>query len=157
MFYWVSYPSKEMVMEFRLFLIFYGLLIPLKNTYAAPYPTDIDLRAAYCTVVNKNLLNLIKPFENLSPEMKNEVVKKESMVQRLGVYSQQRLNFVDASPMISAMQFATKDIEESDKIVNACVEKFGGGREASLKCGDMPETELTKRLRRCNSINWLPY
>ena len=141
----------------RLILLFYGLLIPFKITYALPYPTDIDLRAAYCTVVNKSLVNQIKPFENLSPEMKNEVAKHESMVQRLGVYSQQRLNFVDAGPMISAMKFATKDIEESEKEANACVEKFGGGWEATKKCGDVPETELTKRLRRCNSINWLPY
>ena len=42
------------------------------------------------------------------------------------------------------MKIEIKDIEDSEKVANACVEKFGGGREASLKCGDVPETELTR-------------
>lgn len=144
-------------MTLRLPVLFLGLWMSLKSVYALSYPTDIDLRAAYCAVVNKSVLNQVKQFENISPEMKNRVTEYESMVQRLVIYSQQRLNFVDADPMISAMKFATQDFEESEKVSNACVEKNGGGWVGAKKCMEMPETELTKRLRRCNSINWLPF
>ena len=144
-------------MTFRLLVLILGLWMSLKSVYALPYPTETDLKAAYCAVVNKSLLDQVKPFENISSEMKNQVVRIESMVKRLVIYSQQRLDFVDAGPMISAMKFATQDIEESDKIVLNCIEKNGGGVVGSRACSNMPETDLTLRFRRCNSINWLPF
>ena len=142
------------------YIIILGYLFFNNITLAREYPTTIDLRAAYCIKVTQNLIGLLKPFEQMSEEMKSAIQEEESKLNKLQTFVKERIGYIYSQPIITAMQSAIKDWEDSNKESKKCLANKGGNQsfETAQECIDnSPANDLTLRLRRCNSINWLPY
>lgn len=141
------------------------LLVALPAHAELRPPTDIELQALYCLAVVQDVLN--EPNSAQNPEYQY-LLDLES---RLQAYTLPRILALDPLSMTVASKRADVDFAATIKYASsvdwrglqqcawACTKQFKEkpGRDACInRCeGQIPEA--VSRVRRCHSVDWLPF
>jgi hypothetical protein len=131
--------------------------------WAQEQPNATDTLSAYCSIITQNVVARTADVP-IAAETHNNFV---SLNQRFSVYMAMRIQYVDPLPLAVAMNNAKNDIAEASspaasdavtrgmqacqaqkKSVNECVE---------AEVARINATDLSKRMARCNSSDWLPF
>ena len=103
------------------FLIIYFNPVPsfAKNSY----PTETDLKAAYCIPILQNAIESMTKFEHY-PNLKNFSDKYKANLERVQFYLIPRIDFIDPTAVMAATKSAELDLEERKRISKFCSAKF---------------------------------
>ena len=143
------------------FLIIYFNPVPsfAKNSY----PTETDLKAAYCIPILQNAIESMTKFEHY-PNLKNFSDKYKANLERVQFYLIPRIDFIDPTAVMAATKSAELDIEERKRISKFCSAKFSNLDDKDkkklkelLKCNDSEASEIIIREEKCFQGNFLPY
>ncbi len=144
-----------------LFLIIY--FNPVSSFAKDSYPTETDLKAAYCIPTLQNAIEFLTKFEH-SPNLKNLSDKYKANLERIQVYLIPRIDFIDPTAVMAATKSAELDLDERKRISKFCSAKFSNLDDKDknklkelLKCSDSEASEITIRQEKCFQGNFLPY
>jgi hypothetical protein len=125
-------------------------------------PNLLDLRASYCIALLQNSISalaFIREDNFVPPDLKqstlNDLVRAENNLLRLQSYLLPRVNFLDATGLITAKdQFITDRTQ-----VNLCSDKCEGSTDEKVKCySNCGKTlGMQDRYKTCNDLSWMPY
>ena len=150
---------------FTLAVIVMGFVAPVCD--ARDYPSDIDLKTAYCIRITKHLLEMLAPFASLEA-MRPGIDEQSRNLARMQAYLIPKLSRIDPDPILLAAQSADKDIAA----VNAIAKKCGVGMPtdaSKISKSDFERAEKctaeenrfdggrAKRVQACNDPSWLPF
>ena len=138
-------------------------LYPLNSFAERQYPSETDLKAAYCIPVLQNAIEFMTKFDSY-PDLKSLTDKDRATLIRIEAYLIPRIKFVDSKALIVATKSAELDLEETKRINNFCTAKFSNLDDKDkkklkeiLKCQDSEGSEITLRTEKCFKGNFLPY
>ncbi len=147
-----------------------ALLLTSSLCYAKDYPTDIDLKTAYCIRIQKNLIALVEPLENYNDESIGMYQEEIEKLKRMQAYLIPKIPYLKIEPLMIATQSAEKDLAASSKSRKFCSKKhpkeatetierrflFNYCLEEQDKL-DFGREARTARMQGCHEPTWLPY
>jgi hypothetical protein len=126
-------------------------------------PTDVELKAAYCsTVVKAQAADLAEARRTLPasvvalPAFIALEKQNADTRARLAAYLLPKIEYLDMTSMTFAMKRGDADSKEADDFVEAHRCTASGGL---MKCEDgaVQPNGLTARMQQCTAIDWLPF
>lgn len=141
------------------------------------YPTDTDMKAAYCTIYWRNLDSTLSviPIEDGSLSKKDSlnIVRLRSLAdanfKKAGSYISNREQYIDIIPIKDAIDAASRDIESKSKCVescgmqaDSCAIKWRKSKKRAANCEDGIHTICanfcdTKEMKECITMSFMPY
>lgn len=146
-------------------LIFFVIICfnPVSSFAKNSYPTETDLKAAYCIPTLQNAIESTIKFED-NPNLKNLLDKYKANLERIQVYLIPRIDYIDPTLVIAATKSAELDLEERKRISKFCIAKFSNLDDKDkkklneiLKCSNSEGSEIITRQEKCFQGNFLPY
>jgi hypothetical protein len=123
-------------------------------------PTQVDLKAAYCFSVAKDMLAWTQSTaasakdSGQTPQSAVAALNDwQSRTDRLRAYVVPRLAVVENTGMVLAMSRGEDDVRQSMHDSQACAVQ-GGGKDAVEACAT--RSEAVMRQRSCNHLEFLP-
>ncbi len=140
-------------------MLMWAALFCCGSSYSQPLtlPTDVDLKAAYCTPVYRSRLSLTPELDDprWSPEalqiIKKHRERNQSDQRRTQLYLLPRLQYLASDSLMSASRGGEEDIAAASRTAAACKCET---LECALKCPVGPETA---RLHTCDGAPFLPF
>jgi hypothetical protein len=167
----------EMVMKVTLIAIIALTTFILNTTYAKDYPSDVDLKTAYCITENNRTISLLSkvvninadtlpstPYNNAQKDLMNTYLKLVGDLRRMQAYLIPKLKYLDTNSLQLAVERAKKDADYMIACGDKCTPKYIEGISPDFtkieKCRyscDAEQGNPSKRLASCEKVDWLPY
>lgn len=138
--------------------------------YARDYPSDIDLKTAYCIGFKKDALEDLKLLANSYDELKGPYQEEIEKLTRMRAYLVPKIQYLKTQPLNVAMQMAKKDLAANGKSTRFCSKKYPNPatptEEHSIlffNCVkeqdklDFGYEARAARIQSCDELTWLPY
>lgn len=126
-------------------------------------PSAVDLRASYCVGLLKNTVSLLKSVRDdtyMPSDLKKSTLERlaraENNLSRLQGYLLPRLDFLDATGIISAInQFSVDNRQYMDCAANCSKESS----DELLKCYSACSVTIgtAAKYKQCDDLSWMPY
>lgn len=137
--------------------------------YARDYPSDVDLKTAYCIKVKQNLIKILTPFSNLQ-EFAAPYQEEVKKLNRMRTYLGPKYQYLKIEPLIIAAKNAEQDIADSEKSLKFCSRKYPNPTKPTMEhevlyknCVE-EENKMDSgydarqaRIYSCEDPSWLPY
>jgi hypothetical protein len=127
------------------------------------YPSNIDLKAAYCLEIKKSTFELVKNTRGLTKELDFQIDKNKNEINLLQNFLITRIPYVDQLPIVAATEAAKTDWKSLRDLTRLCFEKVDKTRpyqeykvEAD-ECIAKSSSDIRERAKSCHSLTWLPY
>ena len=120
-------------------------------------PTDVDLKAAYCTPVYRSRLDAMSSFDGSgNSPVAAEIVKNyresvQSDMRRTQLYLLPRLAYLSPDSLLAAAKGGEEDLAALSRTASAC-------KCETIEClGNCPSGPETARLKTCDGASFLPF
>ena len=127
------------------------------------YPSNIDLKAAYCLEIKKSTFELVKDTKGLTKELDFLLNEHKNEINRLKNFLLTRIPYIDHLPIVAATEAAKADWKSLSDLTSLCFEKVDKTRpyqeykvEAD-ECIAKSSSDIRERAKSCQSLTWLPY
>ena len=153
---------------FRLIFIF--LFCFTTQAIADNYPSDTDLKTAYCIRVMQHGVDFFSSKLSNVPEMKPYQQKMENTLNRMKVYLLPKVPYLEVEPLMIATKNAERDLADANKSIEYCSKKYPNPATLSKEHGilyfdcitqqnksDVEFESRSARLQSCQNPTWLPY
>ena len=126
-------------------------------------PSAVDLRASYCVGLLKDMVSVLQPIRNdtyIPSDLKKSTLevlaRAENNLSRLQGYLLPRLNFLDATGLMSAAnQFSVDNRRHKERTDNCRQESSDEQDNCYSVCAVI--SGMAAKRKQCNDLSWMPY
>ncbi len=167
---WLGQPARQKLAVLTavgiIFTTAFGsdqIFLPYFSTaVAAQYPTDTEIKAAYCIPVTQHFIaqfnETIKERGDNDPVSQIFKIGAEEKIlnlQRLQAYLAPKIYNLTVEPILIAKSRAEQDI----RLQRACYQKCESSAEDGCikRCEDNDKGATQRMLTQCRKVDWLPF